>query len=484
MPLIVLATDSGAYWTGQSAAPWSDAAHEAKTFATPAAAWKAAIDVQRRQGDDLEGASVALHVRDPDDPRSTTRALSLDAARTPARLRQHWRRAFGTAPPADLPMPDGRVFETSIANEIVRGQARAADVAVSSATRDEQAEPDRTAAASLPAFVRRHFVRTGERFYYRQQPDKLAFRADPAALRAAEVSESVATALVEMAAARGWRALNVKGSKAFKQLVWAAATTRGMAVEGYTPSAGERALAADRHSVRERASRKASEARGQAVRTDGRVREDRAPSANPLAGELLSYGPAPYRRQAGNAPSFHVCLRAADGQAHTHWGVDLARAMERAGAQIGDKVVLARHGKQPVTSRAPVRDEAGAVIDHQSKTVERNAWSLEVRERGAAPGAGRAQLPNPPQVPRAACGGTEAPDRRASGASEGLTPIDERVGAAFAARRLAHLSDRERAEFQQRYRVALARMKADLGLPSSPNEIARGRVRENAGRSR
>ena len=67
MALIVLATERGTYWTGQPAAPWSDVADEAKTFATPVAAWRAAIGVQRRQGEDLAGSPLALHVRDPDD---------------------------------------------------------------------------------------------------------------------------------------------------------------------------------------------------------------------------------------------------------------------------------------------------------------------------------------------------------------------------------------------------------------------------------
>jgi hypothetical protein len=82
-------------------------------------------------------------------------------------------------------------------------------------------------------------VRTGDRFYHRQTPDRLAFTTRGETFRAEDASVSVATALVELAHARGWSALRVKGSRDFKRLVWEAASRRGLAVEGYVPSLAE-----------------------------------------------------------------------------------------------------------------------------------------------------------------------------------------------------------------------------------------------------
>ena len=96
--------------------------------------------------------------------------------------------------------------------------------------------------ATRGAFVRRHFVRAGDGFYYRQNPEQLAFEIRGETFRARDSSLSVATAMVELAESRGWSALKVKGTKDFRRLVWAAAAKRGMAVDGYAPTAGERAM--------------------------------------------------------------------------------------------------------------------------------------------------------------------------------------------------------------------------------------------------
>ena len=99
--------------------------------------------------------------------------------------------------------------------------------------------PDSDPSLPLPDFVRRHFVRTGTRFFYRQTPDRLAFTAQGESFRAEDASVSVATALVELAHAQGWSALRVRGTSEFKRLVWEAASRRGLAVEGYVPSPAE-----------------------------------------------------------------------------------------------------------------------------------------------------------------------------------------------------------------------------------------------------
>jgi len=96
-------------------------------------------------------------------------------------------------------------------------------------------------AFALPPFVRRHFVQSDDRFYYRQTPERLAFTSSAEGLRAKEVSVAVATAMVELAQSRGWSSVRVTGTQEFRRLIWTAATKRGLAVDGYSPSPGERA---------------------------------------------------------------------------------------------------------------------------------------------------------------------------------------------------------------------------------------------------
>jgi hypothetical protein len=300
--------------------------------------------------------------------------------------------------------------------------------------------PDPSRSPPLPDFVRRHFVRTGDRFYHRQTPDRLAFTARGETFRAEDASVSVATALVELAHAQGWTALRVKGSRDFKRLVWEAASRRGLAVEGYVPSPAELArLETGPESTAAPRPKASSE-----TRIGGRERERPADS---LAGELAEHGPAPFQHQQGNSPSYFVSLRDAAGTLVTHWGIDLERAMEESGAGVGDQVRLSRLGKQRVQVREPIRDETGAVIDHRVKETERNAWSVTIDRQGNLDRRGRS--------------------RKDRGQADGADPLAARVVEIFTAERLAQLGPEDRARFRELYDQAKVRLETGERLPRS-----------------
>lgn len=245
---------------------------------------------------------------------------------------------------------------------------------------------------SLPAFVRRHFVRAGDHFYYRQSPNTLAFSTRGESIRAHDDTVSVATAMVEVAESRGWSALKVRGSQEFRRMVWAAAAKRGLPVDGYKPSAGERAIL-----ERESDGSPVRESEHVESRTDGR---ERARPIDPLAGVLVNLGSAPYQHEGSNSPSYFLSLRQSTGDVVTHWGLDLKRATEVSSAAIGDQVQLERHGKQRVQVREPIRNDDGFVIDSETKVKERSAWTVTVRERRSSERAKEGADPGMPQYVR------------------------------------------------------------------------------------
>lgn len=312
----------------------------------------------------------------------------------------------------------------------------------------------------LPDFVRRHFVRSGDEFFYRQTPDKLAFETRGETFRAHDSSVSVATAMVEMAEARGWSALKVKGSKDFRRLVWAAAAKRGLSVDGYAPSAGERAmLEQDQEASRP----PQSDALGS--RADGRQRER---PTDPLAGTLVDYGSAPFRNQQGNSPSYFVSLRSESGSVTTHWGLDLERALDESGAGVGDQVRLARLGKQRVQVQEPVRDQQGNVVDHVTRETERNSWSVTVLSR-----SDRSDDAQPGQRPEA-----------------DADPIAAKVVELFTAERLGRLPPEDQARFRELYDQARLRLDSRETPARAPedrpgrNVVSRDRHRERAAQGR
>ena len=382
-------------------------------------------------------------------------------------MQSDWTRSSPQASASPLPSEDSGVEH----NEISRDRAREntsinAPSPAPMSTSHTDAPGDSRAKTSddqLPEFVRRHFVRSGDEFFYRQTPDKLAFETRGETFRAHDSSVSVATAMVEMAEAQGWSALKVKGSKDFRRLVWAAAAKRGLSVDGYSPSAGERAVL-----EQETASRPH---RGDLSdsRVNGRQRER---PTDPLAGILMDHGPAPYQNQQENSPSYFVSLRSDTGKVTTHWGLDLERALDETSAEVGDQVQLARLGKQRVQIQEPVKDQQGNVVDHVTKETERNSWSVTVLSRSdRSDDAQRGQR-------------TEAE------AGARADPIAAKVVELFTTERLGRLPPEDQARFRELYDQARARLDSrEIPTPDHEdrpdrNVVSRDRHRERAAQGR
>jgi hypothetical protein len=541
---IVIGTDSGTYWTGNSKEPWTDNAQEAKAYGTPEAALTAARRVAKGQAAALEGSPLYLDERNEDG--GAQRRVRLDGQETPAGLRRAWASQFRRnlpedlvpgaaaepAPPAQEPAqaperitPDeiranlarrrhgAAAARTDEPNEIGpgpldreqitpeeaqaalarrrQGEAQRQPAAATAAPAEAQqqapgaqADPNEvergtrarateaeargdTDASSpgMPSFVRRHFVAQGEQFYFRDKPQQKAFRAGKDSFRAQDVSQPVAKALVELAAERGWSSIKVKGTTEFKALVWAAAQERGLAVEGYHPQPGEKAAASAQERPKQPAATAAPapETAAPEARERPQPEQARAPAstADPMRGDVLAYGPAPYKHQAQGSPSFRVKLRAADGSEHEHWGVGLEDAMRDSGAKVGDSIKLERGPKEPVTVQS---------ADGSTRTVQRQAWRAErLPGPGPAPAAASAKAPAPAAAPAAAA-----------------TPRDPQMDAARKAveQRVQDPAAREAAMRTAQAHLAELRGKM-AGRPTTPpNEVAAGRAKPARGAER
>ncbi|MCZ7497260.1 Ti-type conjugative transfer relaxase TraA [Agrobacterium tumefaciens] len=84
---------------------------------------------------------------------------------------------------------------------------------------------------------------------------------------------------------------------------------------------------------------------------------------NRRGGILVDHGAAPYEHKPGNRDSYCVTLEHGDGQQRTIWGVDLARAIDEAEPEIGDRIGLEHKGSETV--RLP-----------DGTTAERNSWKV------------------------------------------------------------------------------------------------------------
>jgi hypothetical protein len=118
-------------------------------------------------------------------------------------------------------------------------------------------------------------------------PTKAIFHDQGKAIVTADSSQRTVAAMVDVAEIKGWRKLQLSGSKEFQREAWIEATSRGMAVQtrGYTPTQQDREEAKNRSSVQTIAPPKNKIEQGQLPRTPAgaRVQHPREAPAGPAA---------------------------------------------------------------------------------------------------------------------------------------------------------------------------------------------------------
>jgi putative DNA primase/helicase len=217
---------------------------------------------------------------------------------------------------------------------------------------------------NLPPEIKKSYIEIDGKYYFSGRPDSLAFEDRGRRLRTRLSHGNVAGSMVDMAKAKGWTEIRVKGKEEFRREAWLHAVSKGLAVRGYSPR--DEDLARLKKLVRERDEDKPG--------LQAKEQEDEP--VNRLTGKLVDHGKAPYQHDKDNRESYFVTLENSDGNESTTWGVDLERAVSESGAKQGDQIELENHGRQPVTIDRPVKDEKGNVIRTEKVNTHRNQWEV------------------------------------------------------------------------------------------------------------
>ena len=280
--------------------------------------------------------------------------------------------------------------------------------------------------------LRHRFFEADNKFYFRGpgEADTVAFADHGRRLTTDQEDPSVIHGMLLLAQAKGWTSLRVNGSDRFKAEAWMSATMAGIEVQGYHPREIDRARLAERRGAtpatapKQRAEpvapRDPSTSRGErgpdpltagqniAIATLHTILRERGDSAAMIAaaveeakarlqgerlvvGTIVEHGKARYGHDEKAEQSYVVKVATAKGEKEV-WGVDLARAMERSGANIGDAVALIQRAHERVTVPSPVKNEAGEVVGMARQPAKRNTWEVlnlqtigvEARERVTA----------------------------------------------------------------------------------------------------
>jgi putative DNA primase/helicase len=242
--------------------------------------------------------------------------------------------------------------------------------------------------------------------------------------------------MIQLAEAKGWQTVQLRGTEEFRREAWLQASLKGMEAKGYKPREVDIQKLAELQKelgVAPRPVRNVVEPRG--ARTDSTKGGSARPSATePLdraavvdepqrsltpqqrvvldtvkavwrkqgsseeeveiaaaatverfqnqrvyVGKVTERGEAPFENDPKNQMSFYLKLNTSKGD-KVIWGVDLPRALDESGIQTGDEVVVANQGRTP--SKVPVkeRDSSGNVVGTSTITTNRNTWRVEKLE--------------------------------------------------------------------------------------------------------
>lgn len=323
---------------------------------------------------------------------------------------------------------------------------------------------------TIPAEVERAFLRVDNKFYMPKNPERVAFEDHGAKLKTLHSHDNVALAMVQVAHARGWTSIKVSGDPEFCKKAWREASLRGLAVQGYKPTALDladlqRRMPDKANEVAARAGAPAPVAAAPAAAAPATAAagsqpgiyisaEDAAllatakaalrhapgaaqavapaaaaPAAVPApAGDILvSHGPAPYQHDPESALSYVVKLRNAAGREREVWGVNLGRAIDESGVKVGDRITLVKNGEEQVEVDAMIKNEAGKVVGMRKIGAVRNDWVVKAHALATQPPA-QAVAAHPDLAGMLAKLG--AVDKQA--AADGLTPVQRAYVAARA----------------------------------------------------
>jgi hypothetical protein len=253
--------------------------------------------------------------------------------------------------------------------------------------------PKTSAAQAVPEEIAKRFVQVRNKYYF---PDGArAFTDRGNRITTNSENTEVVRSLIEIAKARSWQEITVRGTERFRKEVWIAASVAGLEVRGYKSTEFEQS-----HLVRTLAREKAgavesainspgpdadSVSRG-AVRGEGSA----APSARSAAaadrgglvmGRLVDHGRATYQHDPHAGMSYFVKLETSRGD-RVIWGVDLERAVKESltKPEPGDEVGVRSVRQDAVTVKTPTRNADGEVTGEQNLNTHRNRWVIEKRE--------------------------------------------------------------------------------------------------------
>lgn len=218
--------------------------------------------------------------------------------------------------------------------------------------------------------------------------------------------------MVEVAKAKGWDSVKLKGNKDFKRMAFIELESQGIKSKGYSPTPEdlsmverlreERSLSAIentssfRQPEKHRIIAKEANERINPISTNTEthfsdsLNKQTATTEQAVGGILLAHGKENYQFQKDANPSYYATIQYPDGE-KTHWGKDIERLLQEQNINIGDRIELQKTGKiENVRVEEVLRDEQGEPIldengqpQYEEVMHQRNVWEVNVYQHSS-----------------------------------------------------------------------------------------------------
>jgi hypothetical protein len=88
---------------------------------------------------------------------------------------------------------------------------------------------------NVPKTVKKDYLKIDGKYFFVKSPEALAFQDKGRRLETTFKSTQVAGSMIDIAQAKGWSKIKVKGDINFRREVWLQAASRGIDIKGYAP---------------------------------------------------------------------------------------------------------------------------------------------------------------------------------------------------------------------------------------------------------
>ncbi|MGL4961217.1 MAG: LPD7 domain-containing protein [Inquilinus sp.] len=239
-----------------------------------------------------------------------------------------------------------------------------------------------------PSIANTYYVqeKRGERQYFEDyQRKNLAMRATDTSVSSKRQDLNTVRAMLEIAEARGWHSVEIKGTAEFRREAWIEATARGLEGRGFTPSDADRQEADRRQAERGRANEVRAVARDEA-------REDRA-TGRPVA--AAAHEREAQARQPGEPPAPALndnrrILREAQKELSADGRIMLAALSEKIDRQMN---------RLNTEAKAELKAFVGTELVKKERAEGPTVLSAEQKRAATAPAPERASPAQTPPAP-------------------------------------------------------------------------------------